>query len=672
MKFWAMKETLRDVLLWIALAEGDPYCERNKLLLRVLGIETSAHCFFEWADMVTYPAIGRCRRIREPLPDWLATSVYNTVKARYVVDRSETNDSSTYSLPWWLAWKTKHFHKGHPSFQATIIGKSRRITIRHAVTGDELESEQLDRVMLRHLMPSKKRREFLSASATTLFHELEEIIGPSELALDWDWLRLQRDSPASVETDALGIWRGFIADCDLPSSFSIPGRALSLADLMTLRAGSEDGRHRQSFAEQQPWAARVLLRESRAKEAFAKIDQNPAYAITVSAKYLCCGSAENEGGCPKAARFARVIARHRNNPSVDRLLGANNLEDRQIRALLMEAHGHDGELLTLIGSNVRDTRRQIKHAIQLIFDYQNMGGSTGCAYQLATLVVRMMVRNQMDPRNFDREILLRGLVTLSVDCLAAFASERLSDSSVVSPESDADSLDLGLFAFVAFLGRTQKPQLTSRQLHKFAKAANERGMHKISVVKDHPDARWSVPACWSKVDFSDPRGEMTIVPLTSAKKILDEGRRMNHCLANGRYSRAAIVGRLAFFSISGGSDRATLSIKPHQRNGDGETFVDKWEIDQLRGVGNSNPSDTCKDLAELVVQRLNERCPNLIPQSEIARRMHILAEMDKSRGINTDIVSAQRNWDEIYLKLLPPRFENLSPSKIVDDYLASG
>ena len=665
-----MNEDLLKIWLWIARAEGNEYCERNELLLRILGIELSEHFRCDGDDMRTYTTDDGYRRIRKLMPNRLATSICNMAQVRYAVDRSETDGLPTYSLPWWLAWKPKHFHWGHPSFQVTI-GEGRRLKIRHAVTGDELESEQLNKVMLRDLKPCKKRRKLLSDSAATLFCVLGEVLGKSKLASKWHWLKRVRNDPAGVEVDALKIWHGFIADCDLPSSFRIPGRTLSLADLVTLRAGSEGGCHRHSFAEQQPWAARALLRSSRAKEAFARIDQNPAHAISVSAHYLCCNADPAENGCSKAAEFAKSIARHRNNPSIDRLLGANNQEDRRIRSLLMEAHKHDSELLTHIGSNVRDTRRLIKHAIHLIFDYQNMGGSTGCAYELATLMVRMMVRYQIDPRNFDREILLRGLVTMSADCLAAFASERLSNSSIISPEPDADSLDLGLLAFVAFLGRTRKPQLTSRQLHKFAEAAGERGVHKICIISDHPEARWSVPSYWSDVDFSYPRGEMRIVLLTSAEDILEEGRRMNNCLADGRYTRAAIIGRLAFFSISGNGDRATLSVKPLQRDCDGGTFVEKWEIDQLRGVGNSEPSDTCADVAELMVQRLNERCPNLIPHSEIARRMHILAEMDESRGINADIVSAQRYWDEIYLKLLPPRFENLSPSEIVDDYLAS-
>ena len=262
---------------------------------------------------------------------------------------------------------------------------------------------------------------------------------------------------------------------------------------------------------------------------------------------------------------------------------------------------------------------------------------------------------------------------MSADCLAAFASERLSDPSVVSPEPDADSLDIGMLAFAAFLGKSKKPQLTCRQLHKFAKAANERGVQKISFVKDHPDASWSVPSSWFNVDFSDPLGKMKTIPLTSVEDILEEGRRMKNCLAGGRYNRAAIVGRLAFFSISGDTDRATLSVMPLQHRGsDGETFIDKWEIDQLCGVGNSEPSDACKEAAEFLVRRLNEQCPYSIPRSEVARRRDILHEMDRSRGVNTDIACAQKRWDEIYLKLLPPRFANLSPSEIVDEYLASG
>lgn len=659
----------RQFVRWMNQAERDPYYEPNGTLLQALGFETSTHRHSESSDKSANPTVEPFRRIRKPLTVRLATSIGNMIRTRQVASQSKANGSPVYSLPWWLAWDPGPFQEARPSFQVSV-SKRGPLKIQEIVKGGELESGQLDRVTLRPREPSKKRRNFLTAAAADLhLDELEKILGPAS-APSWDWLVRMIDDPVGVENDALEIWHDFIADCNLPSSFRIPGRALSLRGLMTLREGSGGGCHRHLFAEQHPWAAQEVLREPCPYKEFAQIDQNPANAIELSAKCLCCNPEAIEKNCPKAVEFAKLLARHKHNPALDSLLGTQSRRDRRIRAILMEAHARDRELLTHIGRKAKETRRQIKQAIRIIFDYRGMGGGIGCGYELATLMVRMMVRNPIDPQNIDRELFLRGLITVSADCLAAFASDRLADPSVISPEPDADSIDIGLLAFIAFLGRTQKPQLTINQLNKFAMAANERGVHKTSAVKDRPGANWEPAPVWPTLDHFDPNGVMRISELTSIKDILKEGRRMKNCLADGRYVRASILGRLALFSISGGSDRATLSLKPLQRqNGEGETWIDKWELDQLFGVANSEPSRACEDVAELLIQRLNARCPYLVPYSEVARRKQILIEMDESRCTNADIVSAQQYWKEIYLELLPRRFENLSPSKMVDDYL---
>ena len=660
-------EILREFAQWAARAEGDPYCERIILLSRALGIEASAHCRFESSGVRAARTADQCWRNREPLLARFTTLIESMARTRYVADRSTTKDGAVYIIPWWLAWTSRHRHKKYPSLHVTI-GKNHPITIREAVTGEKLDYGQLHQVLMRHRGRSKLRREYLSSAAMTLLDDLEMILGTSSLASDW--LRRMIDDPVSVENDALEIWSRFITDCDLPSSFRICGRTLSLGDLMILTAGSEGGRHRYSFAEQHPWAARALFRGPNPHETFVLIDRNPANSIKVSAQFLCCG---NDGtACDKAVRFAKSIARHRHDPSIDRLLGTERQIDRQIRSLLMEAHEQDHrELLTHIGSNVEDARRQIEHTIPMIYVYRDrMGGCFACAYAIAALMIRTMVRNRIDSQIIDPELVLSGLVTMSADCLAAFASERLSDPSISSPEPNADSLDIGVLAFVATLGHTRKPQLTALQLTKFAKIANQRGIHKISAVKDHLDASWCAPSGWPTRELSDPREAMRISAVTSIKDLLDEGRRMKHCLADGRYNRAAVLGRLAFFSILVGRDRATLSLRPLQRLGsDGETFIDRWEVDQLRSIANSEPSSACKNAAQLVIQRLNAQCPYSISCFEISRRERIRAAMDESRGINADVVSAQQRWDEIYVKLLPRRLASLTPSRIVDDYL---
>ena len=83
------------------------------------------------------------------------------------------------------------------------------------------------------------------------------------------------------------------------------------------------------------------------------IDENPANGILVSAKLLCCSS-EDGTTYPKALRFAKSIAQHRENAAIDCLLGIGQRSNSRVRSLLMEAHVQDGgELLSHIGSRGR-------------------------------------------------------------------------------------------------------------------------------------------------------------------------------------------------------------------------------------------------------------------------------------------------------------------------------
>ena len=76
---------------------------------------------------------------------------------------------------------------------------------------------------------------------------------------DKRWLERMVEDPGAVEDEALKIWSEFVADCRIPESFCVPERDLTLADLLLLRCGGESERHRLSFAEQQPWATRMVL-----------------------------------------------------------------------------------------------------------------------------------------------------------------------------------------------------------------------------------------------------------------------------------------------------------------------------------------------------------------------------------------------------------------------------
>jgi hypothetical protein len=77
--------------------------------------------------------------------------------------------------------------------------------------------------------------------------------------------------------------------------------------------------------------------------------------------------------------------------------------------------------------------------------------------------------------------------------------------------------------------------------------------------------------------FPPTAGTETIVPLTTAEDLIDEGRAMHHCVAS--YARDVALGRTYVYRVLA-PERATVSIVPTP-GGAG------WKIDQLKGVANA-------------------------------------------------------------------------------------
>ena len=336
--------------------------------------------------------------------------------------------------------------------------------------------------MLRAQRSSTRRQKRLARTASAILNDLEIILGSPPSASSW--LLRMLDDPGSAERQVLGIWNDFVSGCNLPLSFR-GKRALSLSELRVLRRGEQGGRHRQSFAEQQPWAAGEVLRGPDPHRVLKRVDGNPANAIEIAAQLLCCSE---DRSCEKSLRFSRALAKHRNNPAVDRILGHSreSQADRQFRSVLLQAHHEDGgELLSHMGSPQR-MRRQIRRSLDLYWAFRNgTDGSHICSYRLATLAIRVMVRSGLDPQDLDPQGMASSFAALSADCLAAHVADGL-DRSLACPnweESEADTLDLGVLAFVTLLGGTRRPGITGRQLVRFAGAACH-GVHRIEHTKD--------------------------------------------------------------------------------------------------------------------------------------------------------------------------------------------
>ena len=680
--FVARADVLREFLEWARGPTGPEPRVAHALWVRIARLLDDATRTRVPAGKRAEASVVGLPGRHPPLDARLVGMVLGQTGLRHAPTRSvepgiDGGTETAYALPNWLTADVADGcrdpggrTKSAPGFlRVRLWEDGRRIAVGNGSVDTLVDHSVLRVVKLRRKAPSPHRRGRLATTASALLEELEAILGVP--ASNVGWLRRMLDDPGGVESEALRIWNDFVARCQVPRSFRVRSGSLSLADLLVLQRGGEGGRHRQVFAEHHPWATKCLLESADPDEAFSPIDENPANSIVVAAEFFCCSS---NSACPKAVRFAKLLPRHRLEESLDRLFGdprdRSSSASQQCRALLLEAHSQDSELLTHIGGNARRTRAQIERARAVFFAYRDgTMGSFDCAYALATLLIRMMVRNAFDPAELDPESLVAGLVAASADTLAALASQRLETPSVSIPEPGADLVDTGVLALLAYVGGPGRPRLTMKQLVRFADAVRDQCVHRFEAVKLSVDANLPTPPGWSDEAHS-PLGGVRVRALTSLDEMAREGREMKNCLRDGRYQHATLLGRLALFSIEANDGRATLALKPlaARAPGDGIRYVG-WEIEELRGPQNNDPSAACERAASALREVLEEECPYVLPRLEVRRRKRVREALDQSRSFNGNVAAAMARWREVYVKHLPRSFDKVTPEEIVASYL---
>lgn len=477
----------------------------------------------------------------------------------------------------------------------------------------------------------------------------------------------------SAEKQVLEVWNSFVERCKVPESFQIHNRPpLSLAELIILRNGIEETNHRQYFADHFPWVTRSILTTSADPEAeFRAIDDDPRNSISVAAKYLCCSQ---DPDCDKAVRFAKLLPRHRSNAGLDELLGITEdgrQKESRIRSVFLGAHLADRELITHIGTDIELAKRQIEKAVEVVLSYMDSspneaGFSTAC--ELASLLVRMMVRNTYDPDRLGPEQLAAGLVAVSADSLAAYVAKHQEDMTVISPVPDASALDVGVLAFVSYVGEPVRPRLTMNRFERLTAQARALCRQYSTLIEDLPETSWPSPPGWGE-GLANCVDGVSIECLTSADQLIEEGQAMQNCLRLGNFRRPALSGDLVLLSIQALDGRATLALKPimEKTNGNGVRIAD-WEDVLLRGVENRAPSLGCKRCAKILLQEFRNRCPLDISPAEVERRVKVRRQMDIGT-YNANVTDAQQRWNELYKPLLPRSFDKVSPGLIVSKYL---
>ena len=596
----------------------------------------------------------------------------------------ETNHTQ-YRFPCWLV-EDLRFRNKISRCNKALIGKfaqlscsicvklkgSRlpQITVTDSQSGKSISDAVLKEILLQVKSESLWRRNLMVAIANMALKQQQASCRDDYL--DESWPKKILNDPVTAEEEVIQLWNEFVAETQVPSSFLITSRSpLSLRDLIILRSGGGERNHRQSFAENFPWAARSILTNSEAPdEEFKAIDDNPQGSKAVAAKYICCS---NDPDCKKALSFANRVARYRHHGELDILLGDHQSlsEANRNRAIFLKAFAEDPELITHIGSEVQRTRQQIYRAIEVLFAYMNYVSRDGfdCAYSLAGLLVRIMVRNAYQPADdqFSPEEIVTGLAAVSADVLSAFVAKHLRDPTEIS--LDASTLDVGVMSFLYYIGEKIRPRLTMNQLLKFVIRAGIHSRHELIMINSFPENSWPPPAGWQLAFGDETYVEgVKIKSLTDAKRMFEEGMRMRNCLREGRYQRAALLGHLALFSLEAEDGKATLALKAVEEEIDDDTIIlTCWEKYQSRGSENTEPSFSCLKAAETILRELQKFCPIRIAPKEIARRKRIEKRLDAHR-FNADTTEAKERWFEIYTNFLPRSFSKIEPEEIVKKF----
>ena len=133
-----------------------------------------------------------------------------------------------------------------------------------------------------------------------------------------------------------------------------------------------------------------------------------------------------------------------------------------------------------------------------------------------------------------------------------------------------------------------------------------------------------------------------VIPLTSVAVCLLEGKELEHCVREGCYQRAAMIGRVALFSIVAEEGRSILALDPVEGEPGGATRPHGWCIEEHRAARNGDSIPGCEAAAVVVLNALNRKCPRPIPRAAVQRRKRRQEAFDRSRGFNPDTSAAER------------------------------
>ena len=559
-----------------------------------------------------------------------------------------TEGGSLFILPAWIALR-----QDSPAVREALRVYCSSQSGKHAMTVDGNWSRaQLQGVRLTSRAPAAWRRTRIVEAARMIQQERGDSVGAP---CDARWIQNMAKNPEGVEEEAIRLWSRFLDVADAPRGLVIPGFEATLDDLLVVNRGAKKGRDRRWFADHWPAVVSLLCHQGKAAQEYRRVEKNRTAAIPIATRVVCC---QDDSTCNKAAKFARGLPRYSHDLRISRLLAG---DDPAIRWLVVNAdHEDNGDLLRRIAREPAHARERMEFVVAAMRALARTVHYDRALYAGGVLLSRVLAGSGWNPGQFDPAVVGRGVLSVSADCLAAFAAVRHSDGE---PE-EASSLEVGVLALIELLAAA-RPRLTPKQLFRFLEYADSHAVHRVRSVRSELPGMWPAPAGWFDVEPAPDSGRARIVPLLDSVAVQAEGERMSNCLRGGTFMRMELLtGGKALFSVQVGSDPATLALVATERREVSTIQVEAWKIDALRGPSNGPPAASCEEAARALVEQLNRRLPVALSAAEVRRRREIGARVEGRHSFNEDLRTASARWKGC-VRRLPKRFWSVEPSSVV-------
>ena len=454
---------------------------------------------------------------------------------------------------------------------------------------------------------------------------------PSETST---WLLKAADDPSEQCAAAAEVWRKMLGAIGVPPALR-KGWLLKLGDVPHILGTPE----RRVFATHWPWAAHALARTSPAmrRSCLRRLDSNIAHSVDVASRLLCCRG----GRCSKTTALARKLPTIA--PAVQQLVLGTGADPHRgyasmLRAALFEAEGENEAPLAdrIVRTDPLVVQSQLHSALEVGMALD----SPTSQLAVAGLVAWMLIGTEAS-LGVSSVVVGQALHKAATDSVAVFAAEH---------PPFGDPVDAGILALTRFFRRHR---LTAPQFSRWAATVAPPDGRSFEGERS---GTWPSPPGWNAAGTGL---DGTVVPLSSIAAIVEEGEKMENCLAHGHYHDRAAAGEVHLFSMRS-PQRSTLALR-EQRDESG-TAVVNYEVVELKARRNRAPTAEAQQRALELVATLRRGLNGgvEIGSEELGRRQ----KSTRSFIAAPDV--AMRLWKAL-ASSLPARLHGFSPRRIAEE-----